>query len=397
MTPMTETFASRNLSFFRWMSAGAVVVMHATALLLAQSDIMSAPHNFFEYLWWFVSSQEVGHKAVVGFFVISGFLVGGEVVRGVRSGESFYYSYFLKRFARIYVVLVPALLFTLLIDTIGGALFRKGGFYSDPMFAGHFGFEIFALNLFNLQDIMAQPYGTNIPLWSLALEVWYYITFPLLLMPITPNLSTRVRLFWFCLAVLVCGYFSLISYLFFWGYVMWIAGAATAMAPRPLMRSYWGALALFVALLLPVRLMVRGPLLEAYPWVRTASDVVCALAFANLLLSARFSTPRFVEAAPSVRMDLRNFTYSLYLTHLPIIVFIRAGLENFAPGWALQTATLGNWAMTLSAISGAGAFAYFFSGWTEARTASFRQFISRKLERLTHFFAFEMGRSGIGR
>jgi peptidoglycan/LPS O-acetylase OafA/YrhL len=396
-TPATETFVSRNISFFRWLSAAAVVVMHATALLLAQSDIMSAPHNLFEYFWWFVSSQEVGHKAVVGFFVISGYLVGGEAVRGVMSGEPFYYRYYLKRFARIYVVLVPALFFTFLIDTAGGALFGKGGFYGDPMFAGHFGFEVFTLNLLNLQNIFTQPYGSNIPLWSLAVEVWYYITFPLLLLPITRHLSARVRLFCFCIAIFVCGYFSLISYLFFWGYVMWISGAAAAMAGRPVMRSYWGALALFVVILIPVRLLVRGPLLEAFPSARTASDVVCALAFANLLLSARFSTPRLFGSLPNWRPNVRNFTFSLYVTHLPLIVFVRAGLESVAPGWALQNATLGNWATALSVIAGAGAFAFLFCGWTELRTTRFREFLARRLERLLQPFAPDVGRSQAGR
>ncbi len=398
MTPTTETFASQNISFFRWLSAGAVVVMHATALLLAQSDIMSAPHNFFEYFWWFVSNKEVGHKAVVGFFVISGYLVGGEVIRGARSGGSFYSAYFLKRFARIYIVLVPALAFTFLIDSVGAALFRTGGFYGDPMFAGHFSFDVFALNLLNLQDILTEPYGTNIPLWSLAVEVWYYITFPLLLMPITTHLSPRLRLFWFCLAVLVCGYFSLVSYMFFWGYVIWIAGAITAVAPRPLMRSYWLALALFVVIIIPIRLLVRGPLVEAFPSARTASDVVSALAFANLLLSARFSTPRLFKPLQSWRLEIPNFTYSLYLTHLPIIVFVRAGLESAAPGWALQNATMGNWLTTLSVIVSVGAFAYLFSGATEAKTASFRRFLDRKMEGLARVFAFlDVGRSRVGR
>lgn len=398
MAPTTETFASRNISFFRWLSAGAVVVMHATALLLAQSDIMSAPHNFFEYFWWFVSNKEVGHKAVVGFFVISGYLVGGEVIRGARSGEAFYYGYFLKRFARIYIVLAPALAFTFLIDSVGGALFRKGGFYNDPMFAGHFSFDVFTLNLLNLQDILTEPYGTNIPLWSLAVEVWYYITFPLLLMPIMTHLSTRARLIWFCLAVLVCGYFSLVSYLFFWGYVMWIAGAVTAVARKPVMRSYWAALALFVIIIIPVRLLVRGPLVEAFPSARTASDVVCALAFANVLLSARFSMPRIFGSLPSLRLDMPNFTYSLYLTHLPLIVFVRAGLESVAPGWALQNATIGNWLVMFAVIAGAGAFAYLFSGATEAKTTLLRGFLDRKIEGLARVFAlFDVGRSRAGR
>lgn len=398
MTPTTETFASRNISFFRWLSAGAVVVMHATALLLAQSDIMSAPHNIFEYFWWFVSNKEVGHKAVVGFFVISGYLVGGEAVRGVRSGQSFYYAYFLKRFARIYVVLIPALAFTFLIDVAGAGLFRKGGFYNEPMFAGHFGADVFALNLLSLQNILTEPYGTNIPLWSLAVEVWYYIAFPLLLMPVTTHFSTRARLLWFCFAVVVCGYFSLVSTFFFWGFVIWIAGALTAIAPRPLMRSYWAALALFVVIIIPVRLLVRGPLVEAFPSARTASDILCALTFANLLLTARFSTPRIFAALPPLRLEMTNFTYSLYLTHLPIVVFVRAGLENVAPGWALQNATAGNWLTMFSVIAGAFAFAYVFSIATEAKTALFRQFLERKIEALSRFLALlETGRTRVGR
>lgn len=380
MMPISETFASQNISAFRWLSAAAVVVMHATALLLAQSDIMTAPHNLFEYFWWFVSNKEVGHKAVIGFFVISGYLVGGEVFRGVRSGASFYQTFYLKRFARIYVVLAPALAFTFLIDAVGAGLFQRGGFYNEAMFSGHFGFDVLALNLLNLQNIVTEPYGTNIPLWSLAVEVWYYITFPLLLMPITRHLSLRMRLFWFCLAVLVCGYISLVSYLFFWGYVMWIAGALTAMAPRPVFRSYWVSLAIFIAVIVPVRLLVRGPLVENFPSARTASDVLCAIAFANLLLSARFSVPAFFAAIRSLKFDVPNFTYTLYLTHLPIIVFVRAMLDAVAPGWALQNATLGNWAAMLSVIAFAFVFAYFFSALTEARTASFRRFIERRLD-----------------
>lgn len=380
--PTSDVFASKNISLFRWLSAIAVVVMHATALLLAQSDIMSAPHNLFEYFWWFISNKEVGHKAVVGFFVISGYLVGGEVIRGMQSGEPFFVSYFLKRFSRIYVVLVPALAFTFLIDSVGSALFVKGNFYSEPMFSGHFGPDVFAFNLLNLQNIIAEPYGTNIPLWSLALEVWYYITFPLLLMPFSKYLSTRARLSFFCFAILIGAYFSAVSYLFFWGYVMWIAGALATIVQRPLVRSYWISLGIFLAVIVPVRLLVRGPLVEAFPTARTASDVICAFAFANLLLSARFSTPRFFAALPPMKHDIRNFTYSLYVTHLPIIVFVRAGLESIAPGWALQNATLGNWIVMLSVIACVCVFAYLFSGLTEAKTTLLRQFLERKL--VTH-------------
>jgi peptidoglycan/LPS O-acetylase OafA/YrhL len=382
VTPEAENFASQNISFFRWFSALAVVVMHATALLLAQSDIMSAPHNAFEYVWWFVSNKEVGHKAVVGFFVISGYLVGGEVIRGLSREGAFFKTYLLKRFARIYVVLVPALVFTALIDAIGSGLFASGGFYNEGMFAGHFGSRVFLSNLFSLQDIVAEPYGTNIPLWSLALEVWYYVTFPLLLLPFVLRPASRATMALFAVSLAICAYFSLVSYYFFWGYVIWTLGAATTLLQRPFIRSYWRSLALFIVVIIPVRLLVRGPLVEAFPSARTASDVLCALAFANLLLTSRFSWPTVFRGATALQAEVPNFTYSLYLTHLPLIVFLRAGLETFAPGWALQNATLGNWAVMFFAIAAATAFAFAFSSRTEARTAAFRAFLAGKVETL---------------
>jgi peptidoglycan/LPS O-acetylase OafA/YrhL len=380
VTPEAETFASQNISFFRWFSALAVVVMHATALLLAQSDIMSAPHNVFEYFWWFVSNKEVGHKAVVGFFVISGYLVGGEVIRGLNREGAFFGSYLLKRFARIYVVLVPALFFTALIDAIGSHFFARGGFYNEGMFSGHFGLKVFLANLFSLQDIVAEPYGTNIPLWTLALEVWYYVTFPLLLLPLLLRPATRVNIALFAAAVALCLYFSLVSYFFFWGYVIWILGAATTLLRRPFIRSYWLSLALLILLIVPVRLLVRGPLVEQFPSARTASDVLCALAFANLLLTARFSWPSLLRGLPALAPQMPNFTYSLYLTHLPLIVFVRAGLETVAPGWALQNATLGNWLAMFFAIGAAIAFAYAFSMRTETKTAAFRMRLAGTVE-----------------
>src|SRR5204863_1384009 len=57
-----------------------------------------------------------GHTAVVVFFVLSGFLVGGTVIRSDRNGRWSWRGYVLQRGTRLYVVLIPALLLTLCWD-----------------------------------------------------------------------------------------------------------------------------------------------------------------------------------------------------------------------------------------------------------------------------------------
>ena len=53
------------------------------------------------------------------------------------------------------------------------------------------------------------------------------------------------------------------------------------------MASRWGALALYVAAIIPIRLLVRGPLLGAHPWLSDAADLLGTLLFCNLMLTVR--------------------------------------------------------------------------------------------------------------
>ena len=107
---------SQLIEAFRWMGALAVVGLHATNLFLNQADIMSATHAAPVYAWWFLTGFESGHQAVVGFFDLSGYLVGGAVLARMREPKPFLKDYYLHRFTRVYVVLIPTLLLTLFLD-----------------------------------------------------------------------------------------------------------------------------------------------------------------------------------------------------------------------------------------------------------------------------------------
>src|ERR1700722_19961142 len=63
-------------------------------------------------LFWLLTVLE--HEAVVLFFVLSGFLIGGAVLNSMRKGSFDLGSYLIARFSRIYIVYIPALIVTAL-------------------------------------------------------------------------------------------------------------------------------------------------------------------------------------------------------------------------------------------------------------------------------------------
>jgi len=72
-----------------------------------------------------------GHQAVMVFFVMSGFLVGGTVVSRAETGQWSWIDYAITRMTRLWIVLLPALLLTALWDNLGiaitGSSFYNGG------------------------------------------------------------------------------------------------------------------------------------------------------------------------------------------------------------------------------------------------------------------------------
>jgi peptidoglycan/LPS O-acetylase OafA/YrhL len=56
---------------------------------------------------------------VIVFFVLSGFLVGGSVIKAHRQGQWRWTGYLSRRLSRLWIVIVPALLLTLFWDSIG--------------------------------------------------------------------------------------------------------------------------------------------------------------------------------------------------------------------------------------------------------------------------------------
>ncbi|MDR0605993.1 MAG: acyltransferase family protein, partial [Bacteroidales bacterium] len=106
----------------------------------------------------FFSITRLGHEAVLAFFVLSGFLVGGKVIQRLKEGTFDVKSYTIDRSVRIFLPLICALLLIVVVNLIMG----------EPV-----NFLQLIGNLFSLQGIFVS--SATAPLWSLAYEVWFYV------------------------------------------------------------------------------------------------------------------------------------------------------------------------------------------------------------------------------
>ena len=145
------------------------VVRFTAALFVFFFHAKDAKYNatWLEPVGWY------GNDAVMIFFVLSGF-----VIAFVANGrEDTFDNYMVSRLARLWSVVIPALILTMVADTIG--LQFDPEIYADGDYKGDNPVYRFVMNLFFLNEIWfisVQPFS-NSPFWSMGYEFWYYVLF----------------------------------------------------------------------------------------------------------------------------------------------------------------------------------------------------------------------------
>lgn len=309
------------LNLARWLAALLVVMEHLRSLLF--QDFHTLPtKSFLEYLFYF--STGFGHEAVVLFFVISGFLVGGRTLERWSLGSFSWQSYLIDRASRLYAVYIFALFFGLFLDTFGSRWLDSGGYYtasvSEPIatlaynVSERLTIHHFLSSLFMLQEIVLPSLGSNGPLWSLAHESWYYLFFPLLLQ--TGRGPTWVRgVALGAVVMLACFLTSYILILF----GVWLLGVfAWKFNDRRLLPTFI-AFPIFIASVLFMRLDIH-----LFPY---AAHFAVGVGFALLLNSVCAAQTPYVFR--DVSKSLADFSYSLYLIHFPVILLLISLLFHF--------------------------------------------------------------------
>ncbi|MDE2364194.1 MAG: acyltransferase [Hyphomicrobiales bacterium] len=369
---------SRFIDCARWIAASMVLLHHAHGAFVNQGDIMTAPHAAPVYVWWFITAYPFAHGAVVVFFVLSGYLVGGALFERARDGKAYLRNYLIDRTSRIYVVLVPTILLVFLLDATGRRLFAGLHVYDQPFYDGVFNPTYILTTLVSLQGIWFPTYGTDVALWSLGMEYWYYIVFALLASPFSRAYGGALR--WTGLAIGLAALVALSipgSY-FLFGACVWALGAAIRFAPGPLLRSKWIALLLWLAVVSILRLVTRGAVIEDHPRKETI-DAINALLFANLLLTLRFDAGEgFAWCRARFHSVFADFSYTLYAVHMSILVFIWGiSARLFGPDWRQMLATPFHYAWAIGSIVLVAVIAFLLSRVTERRTGDVRSLLRR--------------------
>ncbi|MFN6460334.1 MAG: acyltransferase family protein [Nostoc sp. DedVER02] len=315
---------SIGLDFLRAIATIEVLVGHLRNLYFVDYNQISIQTNLFVKFFYFITG--FGHQAVIGFFVLSGLLIGNSVFKTLQQHKFTWKSYLIARLSRLWIVLIPALLLGLTWDLAGNFLSQG----ESIVYSGHLGTNIivqpvvnsispsiFLGNVFFLQNIYFPTLGSNAALWSLSHELWYYITFPVMMLVVI-----NLQRFNQCLIYTVVFLFLLFGMKLRSdeGFLIWLLGSLVLLIfpNRKLPQQYQ-----LYFLLLAYSLVIMTLIAIRINVLNSHSDLILGIVVSILILVMSFQQEKGNKNVISIiSLWISNFSYTIYLTHLPFLIFI---------------------------------------------------------------------------
>lgn len=316
------------LDLIRGSSALLVCLGHLRNAMLVDYSALVHPNIAIKA---FYALTSFGHQAVMVFFVLSGYFVGGAVL---RTGAKFSWaSYLTSRLTRLWVVLIPCLFITWGVGqmlayyepaVLAGA--NVESWHSGPKLGEYSAdFSTLLANIFFLQTIVSPVFGLNSPLWSLANEFWYYMLFPLLAITLgfvgSGNNQARILALVSTTIIAWC-----LPNEMLYGFLIWMMGVAVYYL-QPTIKVFSQntmRILLFTGLVLLGLALAYSKSTSDSQIMPLISDCLVGLTFAFLCLiltNQAFPKQRFTWLAKG-SLYLSEVSYSLYLSHFPIVILV---------------------------------------------------------------------------
>ena len=359
------------LDLIRGAAAMEVFLGHLRTLVF--KNYWVGGHGTIKNLFYFLTG--FSHEAVVIFFVLSGFFISDAILRSKEKGNFSFLNYGIDRLSRLWIVLIPGLFLTLLIDFIGLHYFGSSPAYLGTIpYTGNinvldrFTLVNFIGNIFFLQTIYVSPFGSNSPLWSLSYEFWYYILFPLILFIFWKE-GMRKKIFVLLLLAAVVIFIRTQVALYF---SIWLIGWALVyikrnfQAPSRLVRNLVLAPGLILFGLYMYKVRTGGP-------SDFSKDFTIGLLTAVLCYWGIYSGLKN-KILKRIMAFFSGLSYSLYVIHLPLCIFICSLFSIIQKDWG-QKGIAEYISIALLVFGVTVVFWFYF----ESRYLTFRAYLKSKI------------------
>jgi peptidoglycan/LPS O-acetylase OafA/YrhL len=377
--------ASTYLDLLRGLAAIEVFVGHFRNLFFVDREEIINKSFLTDALYLITG---FGHQAVMIFFVLSGFFISSSIFKAYSLDRWSWKIYLVNRLSRLEVVLIPALLLTYFWDSLGIFIFGLDGVYggnglgsnvANYNIADRLHPSILLGNLLFFQNIFSITFGSNGALWSLANEWWYYVTFPLVLslLGFGSNKKNIKKMLVSASLLVVVVYFLFKSGIIY-GFPVWLMGTVICLLPivtfsENIKTLRQLAIAGSSLVLIASLLITRIRLIDN----DFTPDLLVGISSSLLIYSLLNDTSIYTKSAYSeITGFLSKISYSLYVTHLPILLFIKA-ITIAKMRWQpdLIHILFGVFVLTVTFI-----YSFIIYSWTEAKTDKVRSNILNYLE-----------------
>lgn len=346
------------LDLLRALAAICVLLVHIRGLSFVDFGALPPSQQTF-FVGVVLGLTRSGQEAVTAFFVLSGFLVGGQLLTRVTRGDFSLADYAIDRCSRILLPLIPTALVTAAVTVF---------FMNAPVTPWDLVGSMIGLN-----GVLTTELAANAPIRTLAYEIWFYILGGALAYLVATH-SRQVSLtgaFVVCISVLV---FTVLSAKFL---LFWMLGALMALCVDMPYRKTMALLGIVVALLGAYFFEIMLP----SHWVQrvspVSSDTAEAMVAVGICLLLPACSRLWLHARSTVLTRLirfaANVSYSLYLIHSPVLFALQRFLPKASVIDARSLAAVG--IRFVAAVSVALVFYWLF----ERNTPALRRYLRRRM------------------
>lgn len=321
---LITTSVSQQLDSIRGFSAFVVLLGHTNQTLLLPTTNWGASYIGL-----------LTQLSVMIFFVLSGFLIGKSIISNKNKNGTFLIDKYAEdRALRIYPPLIISTILVWILFYVAPYFFPSGTIKFIEMPGVRFVRSSFSASmeqtigsLFFINGFKISTPSSNGPLWSLAFEIWYYIIAALIF-------SFKSNKFLTVLVLVLVVFVTKSNTLLYMLAPVWFSGLLIAVFHKKILRINSNlmlsvSLFFFASSIFFAGRAIKLPADSFYlfdPW--TQYKVISGLWFGTILilvLSGRIKLPTIFKSFSS-------FSYTLYIIHFPIMLFVFGCFQNYIIG-----------------------------------------------------------------